>query len=248
MHFLSESKFLIIGHRGLPTKYTENTLKSFMAARDTGLDAVELDVQLTSDRVPVIFHDFDLRRLSGMNKELSDMTWEEASGIRITGDGRIPTLENVIKSMDSFNFFIELKTVREDGSMIRNDLPDKVVNLIHEYSLRDNVVVISFNPYSLKEVKKLDQNIRIGIDYDRGTLSAFFQQNTEKNHFLRDFDVLLPECGVHTDQELNALIKDGSTVIPWTVNDPEHARHFKRSGCLGVITNEGEYMLREMRM
>ena len=246
MHFLSGNKFLIIGHRGLPARYTENTLKSFMAARDAGLDAVELDVQLTSDGVPVVFHDFDLRRLAGMNKELSDMTWKEVSGIRLTGERRIPTLENVIKSMDSFNFFIELKTIRDDGTMMKNDLPDKVVNLILEHSLRDSVVVISFNPYSLMKVQELDRNIRIGIDYDRTTLPVFFQQNREKIHSLRDFDVLLPERGLHSDQELAAFIKGGSTVIPWTVDDPDQARRFKMSGCSGIITNEGDHLMHEM--
>ena len=50
-------KILVEGHRGYAAKYPENTMISFEAAMDMGVDAIEFDVWLTADKVPVIIHD-----------------------------------------------------------------------------------------------------------------------------------------------------------------------------------------------
>ena len=50
------NRFEIVAHRGIPTEAPENTLASFQRAIELGADAVELDVRLTSDKVPVVFH------------------------------------------------------------------------------------------------------------------------------------------------------------------------------------------------
>jgi len=58
---------LVIGHRGYPAKYPENTIASFIAALYYGADGVELDVWLSGDGVPVVIHDEMTGRVSSVD-------------------------------------------------------------------------------------------------------------------------------------------------------------------------------------
>ena len=70
----------IIGHRGIPTLAPENTLESFRLAFDQGADIVEMDVRLSRDNQVVVIHDRDLKRTTGVEKRVSELTIQ--SGIR----------------------------------------------------------------------------------------------------------------------------------------------------------------------
>ncbi|MBQ7313529.1 MAG: hypothetical protein IJW81_08105 [Clostridia bacterium] len=66
---------VVEGHRGYCAQYPDNTLISFEAALDLGVDAVEFDVWLTADKVPVLSHDGNTLRCCGVNKHIRDMTF-----------------------------------------------------------------------------------------------------------------------------------------------------------------------------
>ena len=70
-------KIFIEGHRGYCAKYPENTLISYEAAIDLGVDAFEFDIWLSKDKVPVLMHDGNANRTCGVNRKLSDMTIDE---------------------------------------------------------------------------------------------------------------------------------------------------------------------------
>ena len=67
----------IIGHRGACAYAPENTLESIKTAHDMGGDWVELDVKLTRDDVPIIFHDDDRNRTSNCSGPLKLASWDE---------------------------------------------------------------------------------------------------------------------------------------------------------------------------
>ena len=62
--FIFESGFLVIGHRGNPSKYPEETIQSDDSAFDDGADYVELDLHVSKDNTLVVSHDRDLNQLS----------------------------------------------------------------------------------------------------------------------------------------------------------------------------------------
>lgn len=66
-----------VGHRGLPTKYPENSLVGILAALDAGAQAVEFDVQLTKDGVPVVCHDVTLERTGATNINITEIAFAE---------------------------------------------------------------------------------------------------------------------------------------------------------------------------
>ena len=74
---------VVVGHRGVPRLHQENTLAGFRRAVALGVPAVELDVRLTADRQAVVFHDADLKRMTGDSRDVSDLTWDELSQIPI---------------------------------------------------------------------------------------------------------------------------------------------------------------------
>jgi glycerophosphoryl diester phosphodiesterase len=68
----------IVAHRGNAAEFPENTLQSLQSAVDLGLRWVEFDVQLTADRVPVVFHDSDLARVAGRPDSVHALPWSRA--------------------------------------------------------------------------------------------------------------------------------------------------------------------------
>ncbi|MFE3590288.1 glycerophosphodiester phosphodiesterase [Streptomyces niveus] len=82
-----------VGHRGDPYRVRENTLPSVRSAVERGADAVEIDVRVTRDGVPVLLHDSSLGRLWGHDRQIAKVTHDELS--TLTGGG-VPTLREVL--------------------------------------------------------------------------------------------------------------------------------------------------------
>ena len=107
-------------HRGLHDNISdapENSLAAFQKAVDAGY-GIELDVQMTADGKVVVVHDFNLKRISGVDKEIDQCTYEELQDYPIYGsDQRVPLFEDVLKAVDGkVPLIVELKY--KEGSKI----------------------------------------------------------------------------------------------------------------------------------
>ncbi|MGC8505814.1 MAG: glycerophosphodiester phosphodiesterase [Thermoplasmata archaeon] len=238
MHFTEEMKFLIVGHRGLPGVKTENTLESFRSAFNAGADAVELDVQLSSDGVPVVYHDFDMKRLHGSAKKIGDTSYDEILKTSSAKGSPVPKLEDLFVELPSGNFFIELKTIDNDGTISKNDPAEKVVELIRKYRMEDSAVVISFNPMSLKLTVNAYPGIKIGLDYDRDSMKMFGNKLFNKTTYGKEIDFLLPDFGVINFSSESPDRSKFKIMMPWTVNDRDKLLMIRDAGMKGVITNK----------
>lgn len=135
-------KIYMEGHRGVCAHFPENTLLSFAHAIELGLDAIEFDVWLSSDGVPVLMHDGNAYRTTGVDKNLRDMLYEEIRtlsphfpkkfGEAFQGLVKVPTLRELL----------ELR--REKGSDIKlgveikeytEETVDVTVSTLLEYGL-----------------------------------------------------------------------------------------------------------------
>lgn len=111
----------LVGHRGYPRHYPENSLIGIAAAIAVGARYIETDVQLTKDRVPVLFHDHDLARVCGVPGTIADFTYEQLQQFRASeferfgykfAQLRIPTLAELgalLARHPAVTAFIELK-------------------------------------------------------------------------------------------------------------------------------------------
>jgi len=86
----------IIAHRGVTNQAPENTMAAFLDAVKQQY-AIECDVRITRDGVPVIFHDKDLKRMIGSNQLVKDLSSSQLQAVLIDDQHPVPTLESVIK-------------------------------------------------------------------------------------------------------------------------------------------------------
>ncbi len=157
----------IYAHRGYSGKYPENTMLAFEKAVEVGVFGIELDVQLTSDGVPVIIHDETLERTTDGVGFVKDHTMAELSKLSIIDiynneeSEKIPTLEEYLHFIKDKNIVtnIELKT----SVFYYPGIEEKVINLVRKYDLSDMVNYSSFNHYTLQRVKEIDENCKIGF-------------------------------------------------------------------------------------
>ncbi|MEU5344232.1 MULTISPECIES: glycerophosphodiester phosphodiesterase [unclassified Streptomyces] len=94
-----------VAHRGDPYRVRENTIDSLRSALQQGADAVEIDVRLTRDGVPVLLHDSTLKRLWEQDRPLLSLSSDEVRGLT---SGGVPTLEEALKSTDDGRFMVDL--------------------------------------------------------------------------------------------------------------------------------------------
>ncbi|MFE7551754.1 glycerophosphodiester phosphodiesterase [Streptomyces gardneri] len=101
-----------VGHRGDPYRVRENTLPSIASAIERGADAVEVDVRLTKDGVPVLLHDDTLKRLWGHDRPLSALSYEQLR--ELTYDG-VPTLREALLTAGEHRLMLDLPGGNEDS-------------------------------------------------------------------------------------------------------------------------------------
>ena len=111
----------LVGHRGYPRHYPENTLIGIEAAVAAGARFVEVDVQISRDRVPVLFHDRGLKRICGVDGRIQDYRYDELWAFRASEPGkfgdrfndvhitRLAELGHFLQRRQDVTAFIELK-------------------------------------------------------------------------------------------------------------------------------------------
>lgn len=119
-----------VAHRGDPYRVRENTVDSLRSALDLGADAVEIDVRLTRDGVPVLLHDATLKRLWEHDRPLRSLSADEVRGLT---DGRIPTLAEALAATEGSRVMIDLPGTRDVREARR------VVDAVREAGARERV-------------------------------------------------------------------------------------------------------------
>lgn len=103
-------KLTAVAHRGDPYRVRENTLDSLRSALRLGADAVEIDVRLTRDGVPVLLHDETLQRLWEHDRPLRSLSADEVRGLT---DGAVPTLAEALAATDGSRVMLDLPGTSE---------------------------------------------------------------------------------------------------------------------------------------
>lgn len=143
----------IIAHRSGPTVYPEQTIASAKLAMQENADMIEIDVRFTKDKKIAITHDDNLKRVFGVDKNVSEMTGEEFLALRHTGAKEYPShlLEDYLECGVE-KLLIHIK---------EPDIIDDLLKCLDEHDYLDKVVLGVQEVKTVDTIKKYNDNIKI---------------------------------------------------------------------------------------
>lgn len=210
---------LVIGHRGYPRKYPENTVASFLGALIHGAAGVELDVRLSGDGEVVVIHDPDTCRVSRKCVRVGEAGLDVLRSLSLGMGQVVPLLSDVLKALpEGVPVFVEVKEV---------EAAVPAYEVVKSMNRLGDVTFISFYPEALSKIRNADNSAKLGFLI--GSLEAA-RQVPRLAAELRLHAVLPPIQGMDIIgreefiNELRALKAAGAFVAVWTVNDPSIAR------------------------
>lgn len=159
-------KIIVEGHRGYSAKYPENTLVSFEAAVELGVDVVEFDIWLSKDNVPVIMHDGNVERTTDGEGHIRDKTLKE---IKQLDAGKwfnekfsaqsVPTLEETLELLTRKNPKLMLGVEIKEYSFKTVDL---TMELLNSFKCLERCFFYCFNARIIKYLKQKYSVITMG--------------------------------------------------------------------------------------
>ncbi len=223
----------VMAHRGLSADAPENTLYAFSDAISVGADFIELDVQQTRDGVLVVMHDSNLKRTTGVNKNIWDVDYADIQNLDAGSwfdpayaNARIPTLEETLQFVDKrARLNIEIKPTKNGSDTLEQD----VAELITQYQYTDACYVTSFSYGSLKKVKEVNPEIRTGY-----LMSVAYGQF----YSLKYADAFSLNKVFVTSQVVNAAHQQGKQIFAWTVNSMSEVRSLCNLHVDSIITDD----------
>ena len=230
----------IIGHRGACGYAPENTLESIQAAADMGIDWVELDVKLTSDDVPIIFHDDNLERVTSgeglvkntpysIIKELDAGSWFGDTFINTP----IPTLEEAVELITNLGlgFNLEIKACEGREVETAQVALDAMSRMWDDH---DKIMISSFSTASLAVASEM-----LAGDWAIGYLMHEFDENwKEAAKLVEATSININAYGEFVTRDfVEDIIDEGYGILAYTVNDPIKAKELLSWGVDGVFTD-----------
>ena len=202
----------ITAHRGASAVAPENTLASVRQAIVDGTDWVEIDVQESKDGVVMVAHDSDLKKVAGNAIKIWEGTAEELRSIDIGSyfdakfqNERMPTLSEVLDACkDKVRLNIELKYYGHD-----QNLEQKVVDLVEEHGMENDIVIMSLKQAGIQKVKKLRPDWTVGL------LTAVAASDITR----AKADFLAVSTKLATHRFIESAHERNKRVHVWTVND-----------------------------
>lgn len=238
----------IIGHRGACGYAPENTIESIRTAADMGVKWVEIDVKLTKDDIPIIFHDDDLDRTTNGHGPVALATYEEIRQLEAGSwyadsfaGVKIPTLEEAVEEIINLGLGLNLEIKPCPGR--EKETAEAALDCLSRiWDDHDKLLISSFSHVSLESA------LDMANDWNRGLLldTQWPENWRELTEYLQVSAINIDGNNV-TREQVEDIIDFGKSILAYTINDPQRARLLQSWGVDGVFTDVpdvvGEYML-----
>lgn len=238
---MTDGPLRVIAHRGAKYACPENTYAAFDQALREQADGIELDLRLTRDGVPVVFHDHTLRKLGQPRQRLSGLTlaqlrqrdfggWFDPS---FAGEP-LPTLAELLERYGNrTELSLELKTARDPA---RNaELVRQTLGLLREAGSAERVLILCFDASMLMAAQAQAPQLRY-------VLNAFAADSAlpaaAQMPWLHGIDVDIRWLTPETGEKLRA---GGRRLMSYTCNTEAHLRAARAAGAHAVITNRPQW-------
>lgn len=221
--------FVVYAHRGASEYYPENTLSSFYAGIDMGANGIENDIQETKDGVLVVFHDDNLKRVTGFDALVKDCTYAELMNLTVKNEsyGR----EDKICTLDDFIKYIAWRDLTYAIEIKQRGIVGKVMDKLEAAGIKDKCIITSFIYEELVDAARLDRGFRLGWLYWGKTDS----DRIEKLHAIGATQSC-PKANDLTDEELKTLHENGFEVRAWGISDTDIMKSATDMGVDGGMT------------
>ncbi|MFT8321751.1 MAG: glycerophosphodiester phosphodiesterase family protein [Bacillus sp. (in: firmicutes)] len=254
VHELDRKNFANIAHRGASSYAPEHTLQSYELAKQMGADFIEIDLQVTKDGTLVAMHDKKVDRTTNGTGYVKDMTLSQLKTLdagskfnelhkndaKFEYEGlQVPTLEEIFKKFgNSTKYYIETKAPGTNPGM-----EEALISLLEKYNIisennphTSQVVIESFSSASLKKIHSLNKNIPLLqlVEYSDTALITNAEIEAMKEYAFG----IGPNFDEIDRNYVQAFVKQGVEVIPYTVNEKKDMENAFLWGVTGMFSNK----------
>jgi glycerophosphoryl diester phosphodiesterase len=216
--------FLTIGHRGVMGVEPENTLRSFAAAQEAGLDAIELDLHLSKDGALVVMHDPDVDRTTDGSGPIAEKTLAELRTLDAGHGERIPVFEEVLDTVRA-PLQAEIKDVQAARAL---------AEVMHERDLVGRVEVSSFHDEAIAEIARLVPGVRTAL------IASRYGIDIVDRAVKAGAGTVCLNIRRLTLEIVEQARKADLRIIGWVVNTQDHLRLVRAFGLDGATTDHPE--------
>ena len=230
MSSCSNHNTLSIGHRGAKGYVAENTFESISKAIELGVDGIEIDVFKCLSGDLVLFHDKDLKGLTGESGQIENLTINELEEFLVLEKYKIPTLNDVLMKIESPLFVnIELKGSNTAGATSK---------IITDFSRRtswtqNNFIVSSFNWNELEKFRSVDNNTPVGVLVNKSiSINEAIEFGKKINA-----QAIHPNYQLLDEITVKKIKNNGFKTFTWTVNSTDDINFMKKIKVDGIISD-----------
>lgn len=234
----------ILAHRGFRSRFPENTLLAFEKALEIGAHGLELDVHYSKDGEIMVFHDFELERLTGEKGMIFDYTYKELRQLKVRQfelSDQIPTLKEVLDLFEEYEKKQPLAESRilniefKAGSQLYPDIERRVFELCENHS---GVIYSSFDHHALVKMKSICQDAKTGVLTASAMVNPWqYMEQLKADYYHPHYFSLSPD-------NLDDLIKHHVALNPYTVNDLPTAKRLIAEEVHAIITDYPDRLLK----
>ncbi|MEV0552325.1 MULTISPECIES: glycerophosphodiester phosphodiesterase family protein [unclassified Streptomyces] len=216
--------FLTIGHRGIMGVEPENTLRSFIAAQQAGLDLIELDLHLSKDGALVVMHDADVDRTTDGSGPIAEKTLAELRVLDAGRGERIPVFEEVLDAVTA-----PLQAEIKDVAAAR-----ALAEVMNRRDLVGRVEVLSFHDEAIAEIARLVPGVRTALVASRYGIDVVERATAA------GATSLVLNIRRLTLEVVERARKADLRIIGWVVNTQDHLRLVRALELDGATTDYPE--------
>jgi glycerophosphoryl diester phosphodiesterase len=229
----------IVAHRGAAGEFPENTILSFERALAQGADALELDVRVSADGVPVVIHDVAVDRTTDGRGVVEDLSVRTLEGFDAGAGQRIPRVSEVLETFPDTPLILEVKDRKAAAP---------VAHLLTRCGAAGRVLIGSFERAALRPFDRPE----FARAASRGETARFWSWSRVglASGGRRYAAFTVPERYVSLQvvdaRFVRAARRRGKPVHVWTVNDSVTGRRLRDLGVAGIITDFPGRVRREL--
>ena len=217
----------IIAHRGVTRNDQENTLPAYHQAFSEGADGLEIDVRLSKDKKPIIFHDEDTSRLFKKSLEIKNTTFFELEALG-NNENRIPLLDEVLDFLpQNKECFIEIKS---DAN---------TVPFLDKLKIeKKNITFLSFDKNVVLDLKKRFPNKLVFQSFHMLQIERYGIKKILEFYKNGNSDGLSIDIRGLSNKTIDKILEKKIDLIIWTLNSMERLKELSKKNIRAIITDE----------